>query len=148
MNSITFNMRSLNGLDTPNIRFFFQGQTTVAQYGDNEFSVQDDSSLTNWTFNLTHNATGGTLQVGDKIEFEFSPFMLTVSNGQLNYYGGAILYVAGQGIVPWQAPESRSCWGGGCTKRTFWTARTPSPVIRSTPSRSANSDPSSAMSVA
>jgi len=102
-NSITFHMHSLNGLDTPNIRFFFQGQTTVAQYGDNEFSVQDDSSFTNWTFNLTHNATGGALQVGDKIEFEFSPFMLTASNGQVNYYGGAILYVAGQGIVPWQA---------------------------------------------
>jgi CxxC motif-containing protein (DUF1111 family) len=102
-NSITFHMHSLNGLDTPNIRFFFQGQTTVAQYGDNEYSVQADSSLTNWTFNLTHNATGGALQPGDKIEFEFSPFMLTVSNGQLNYYGGAILYVAGQGIVPWQA---------------------------------------------
>jgi CxxC motif-containing protein (DUF1111 family) len=101
--NITFHMQSLNGLDTPNIRFFFQGQTTVAQYGDNEYSVQADSSLTNWTFNLTHNAAGGTLQVGDKIEFEFSPFMLSVSNGQLNYYGGAILYIAGQGIVPWQA---------------------------------------------
>ena len=101
-NSITFNMFSLNGLDTPNIRFFFQGQTTVAQYGDNEYSVPVGSSLTNWTFNLTHNAAGGALQVGDKVEFEFSPFMNTVSNGQLNYYGGAILYVAGQGIVPWQ----------------------------------------------
>jgi CxxC motif-containing protein (DUF1111 family) len=96
-------MHSLNGLDTPNIRFFFQGQTTVAQYGDNEYSVQSDSTLTNWTFNLTHNASGGPLQVGDKLEFEFSPFMNTVSNGQLNYYGGAILYIAGQGIVPWQA---------------------------------------------
>ena len=102
-NSITFHMHSLNGLDTPNIRFFFQGQTTVAQYGDNEFSIQDDSSLTNWTFNLTHNANNQPLQVGDKIEFEFSPFMLTVTNGQLNYYGGAILYIAGQGIIPWQA---------------------------------------------
>jgi CxxC motif-containing protein (DUF1111 family) len=102
-NSITFHMWSLNGLDTPNIRFFFQGQTTVAQYGDNEYSVQADSSFTNWTFNLTHNATGGALQIGDKIEFEFSPFMLTATNGQINYYGGAILYVAGQGIVPWRA---------------------------------------------
>ena len=102
-NTITFHMKSLNGLDTPNIRFFFQGQTTVAQYGDNEYSVQADSSLTNWMFGLNHNANGGALQVGDKIEFEFSPFMNTVSNGQLNYYGGAILYIAGQGIVPWQA---------------------------------------------
>src|ERR1700687_3082391 len=97
-NSILFHMWSLNGLTPPpqsvNIRFFFQGQTTVAQYGDNEYSVQADSSLTNWTFNLTHNASGGALQVGDKIEFEFSPFMNVVSNGQNNYYGGVILYVA------------------------------------------------------
>ena len=89
-----------------NIRFFFQGQTTVAQYGDNEFANQADSSLTNWTFNLTHNASGGALQPGDKIEIEFSPFMLTVTNGQLNYYGGAILYIAGQGIVPWSANQN------------------------------------------
>jgi CxxC motif-containing protein (DUF1111 family) len=104
--SVLFHMWSLNGLDTPNIRFFFQGQTTVAQYGDNEYSVQADSSLTNWTFNLTHNASGGALQVGDKIEMEFSPFMLTVTNGQLNYYGGVILYIVGQGIVPWQAIQN------------------------------------------
>jgi CxxC motif-containing protein (DUF1111 family) len=102
-NSITFNLSALNQLDTPNIRFFFQGQTTVAQYGDNEYAIPADSSLTNWTFNLTHNATGGALQPGDKIEFEFSPFMVSATNGQLNYYGGAILYVAGRGIVPWQA---------------------------------------------
>jgi CxxC motif-containing protein (DUF1111 family) len=101
-NNILFHMWSLNGLTgPPNIRFFFQGQTTVAQYGDNEYAVQADSSLTNWTFNVTHNASGGALQVGDKIEMEFSPFMLTVTNGQLNYYGGVILYIAGQGIVPW-----------------------------------------------
>jgi CxxC motif-containing protein (DUF1111 family) len=104
-NSILFHMWSLNGLTPPpqsvNIRFFFQGQTTVAQYGDNEYCVEADSSLTNWTFNLTHNASGGALQVGDKIEFEFSPFMNVVSNGQNNYYGGVILYIAGQGIVPW-----------------------------------------------
>jgi CxxC motif-containing protein (DUF1111 family) len=104
--SVLFHMWSLNGLDTPNIRFFFQGQTTVAQYGDNEFANQADSSLTNWTFNLTHNASGGALHVGDKIEMEFSPFMLTVTNGQLNYYGGVILYIVGQGIVPWQTIQN------------------------------------------
>jgi CxxC motif-containing protein (DUF1111 family) len=100
-NSITYHMWSLNGLDTPNIRFDFQGQTTVAQYGDNEFANQVDGSLTNWPFTITHNSTGGPIHAGDKIEMEFSPFMLTVTNGQLNYYGGVILYVAGQGIVPW-----------------------------------------------
>ena len=102
-NSITFHMWSLNGLTgPPNIRFFFQGATTVAQYFDNEYSVQADSSLTNWTFNLTHNYVyNRPLQLGDKVEIEFSPFMLTVTNGQDNYYGGVILYVVGQGIVPW-----------------------------------------------
>ena len=101
--NVLFHMWSLNGLDTPNIRFFFQGATTVAEYFDNEYSVQADSSLTNWTFNLTHNYVyNRPLQLGDKVEIEFSPFMNVVSNGQNNYYGGVILYVVGQGIVPWQ----------------------------------------------
>ncbi|HTS19833.1 MAG TPA: di-heme oxidoredictase family protein [Verrucomicrobiae bacterium] len=100
--NVFFHMWSLNGLDTPNIRFFFQGATTVAQYFDNEYAVQADASLTNWTFNLTHNYVyNRPLQMGDKVEIEFSPFMLTVTNGQNNYYGGVILYVVGQGIVPW-----------------------------------------------
>ncbi|HXC99938.1 MAG TPA: di-heme oxidoredictase family protein [Verrucomicrobiae bacterium] len=101
--NITFNITTLNGLDQPNIRFFFEGQTTVAQYSDNEYAMQVGPSLTNWTFTVTQNSTfNRPLQLGDRMEFEFSPFMLTVTNGQLNYYGGAILYIAGQGIVPWQ----------------------------------------------
>jgi CxxC motif-containing protein (DUF1111 family) len=103
-NSITWHMWSLNGLTgPPNIRFFFEGQTTVAQYLDNEYSTQADSSLTNWTWTETQNYQfNRPIEYGDRIEFEFSPFMLTVTNGQDNYYGGAILYIAGQGIVPWQ----------------------------------------------
>ncbi|HVV00845.1 MAG TPA: di-heme oxidoredictase family protein, partial [Verrucomicrobiae bacterium] len=101
--TLTFNFSTLNALDQPNVRFFFQGQTTVAQYSDNLFAEQVDSSLTNWTSTITQNTTfNRPLQAGDRVELEFSPFMLTVTNGQLNYYGGAILYVAGQGIVPWQ----------------------------------------------
>ena len=93
--TITFNMLSLNQLNTPNIRFFFQGQTTVAQYSDNLFANQADASLTNWTLTISQNITfNRPLQVGDRVEFEFSPFMVAVTNGQLNYYGGAILYVA------------------------------------------------------
>jgi len=103
--TITFNFWALNGLDTPNIRFFFQGQTTVAQYADNLYATSvDPTTLTNWTTTLSQNINlNRPLQVGDRIEFEFSPFMVAATNGQLNYYGGAILYVAGQGIVPWQA---------------------------------------------
>ena len=101
--TLTFNISTLNGLDQPNIRFFFQGQTTVAQYSDNLFAGQVDPSGTNWTSTINVNTMfNRPLQAGDRVEFEFSPFMLTVTNGQLNYYGGAILYVVGQGIVPWQ----------------------------------------------
>jgi CxxC motif-containing protein (DUF1111 family) len=101
--NLTFNISTLNALDQPNIRFFFQGQTTVAQYSDNLFADQVDSSGTNWTSTISQNLTyNRPLQVGDRVEVEFSPFMLTVTNGQLNYYGGAILYIVGQGIVPWQ----------------------------------------------
>jgi len=101
--NVTFNTTTLNVLDTPNIRFFFQGQTTVAQYSDNLYAGQVDSTLTNWSTTITQNTTfNRPIQLGDRIELEFSPFMLTVSNGQLNYYGGAILYIVGQGIVPWQ----------------------------------------------
>ena len=60
-------------------------------------------SLTKWSSTINVNTMfNRPLQAGDRVEVEFSPFMLTVTNGQLNYYGGAILYVAGQGIVPWQ----------------------------------------------
>ena len=101
--NITFNLSSINALDTPNIRFFFIGVTTVAQYSDNLFANQVDATLTNWTSTINYNTMfNRTIQAGDRIEFEFSPFMLTATNGQLNYYGGAILYIAGQGIVPWQ----------------------------------------------
>ena len=101
--SVTFNLTTLNALDTPNIRFFFQGQTTVAQYSDNLYAGQVDSTLTNWSTTFTQNTTfNRPLQTGDRVELEFSSFMLTASNGQLNYYGGAILYIVGQGIVPWQ----------------------------------------------
>ncbi|MGH7978269.1 MAG: fibronectin type III domain-containing protein, partial [Limisphaerales bacterium] len=101
---ITFNFWALTALDTPNIRFFFQGQTTVAQYGENLYATSvDPDTLTNWTTTITMNGNlNRPLQVGDRIEFEFSPFMVAPTNGQDNYYGGAILYIAGQGIVPWQ----------------------------------------------
>lgn len=101
--NITFNISTLNALNTPNIRFFFEGVTTVAQYSDNLYAEQVDSTGTNWTSTISYNTTfNRQIQLGDRLEFEFSPFMLTATNGQLNYYGGAVLYIVGQGIVPWQ----------------------------------------------
>lgn len=47
--------------------------------------------------------TGQPLQVGDRMEFELSQFLNGAPNGRDNYYGTAILYVVGQGVVPWEA---------------------------------------------
>ena len=43
------------------------------------------------------------LELGDRIEIELSQFLLAPRNGRSNYYGTALLYVVGEGIVPWYA---------------------------------------------
>ena len=43
------------------------------------------------------------LAIGDRMEIELSQFLTAPRNGRLNYYGTAILYVVGEGIVPWYA---------------------------------------------
>jgi CxxC motif-containing protein (DUF1111 family)/predicted lipoprotein with Yx(FWY)xxD motif len=47
--------------------------------------------------------TGTALRVGDRMEFELSQFLTGTPNGRDNYYGTAILYIVGQGVVPWEA---------------------------------------------
>ncbi|MFT6276534.1 MAG: putative lipoprotein with Yx(FWY)xxD motif, partial [Halioglobus sp.] len=47
--------------------------------------------------------TGMALRVGDRMEFELSQFLTGTPNGRDNYYGTAILYIVGQGVVPWEA---------------------------------------------
>jgi CxxC motif-containing protein (DUF1111 family) len=46
---------------------------------------------------LPSNYQGRNLKIGDRIEIEFSPFLLN----DINYYGTAFLYIIGEGIVPW-----------------------------------------------
>ena len=43
------------------------------------------------------------LAIGDRMEIELSQFLAAPRNGRLNYYGTAMLYVVGEGIVPWYA---------------------------------------------
>ena len=59
-----------------------------------------------YTRSVNLNAlTNLPLQVGDRMEFELSHFLTanTGDNGRDNYYGTAILYIVGQGVVPWEA---------------------------------------------
>lgn len=110
--TITFNVATqweLSPLEAE-LRFLYRGINTVAEYHDNgvmtsvpELDVPGEE-VKHYTRSLSHNPkTGAPLEVGDRLEFELSQFLQDVPNGRNNYYGTAILYVVGQGVVPWEA---------------------------------------------
>ncbi len=100
--SITFNMTSLFPLNHPNLRMFFQGKGTVAQYTDNTVATTVDPLHYTETIKINTNEHR-PLKVGDRLEFEFSPFLLPPVEGRTNYYGTSTLYVVGQGgTQPWE----------------------------------------------
>lgn len=100
--SITFNITSLFPLNHPNLRMFFQGKGTVAQYTDNTVATTVDPLHYTETIKINTNEHR-PLKVGDRLEFEFSPFLLPPVEGRTNYYGTSTLYVVGQGgTQPWE----------------------------------------------
>ncbi len=120
---ITINIKSLAPLNKPDFRCFFRGINTVAEYFHNVATkeVAPNHYTTTVTYNNIENRA---LQVGDRMEFEFSPFLLEPKRGRSNYYGTAFLYIVGKGLVPWigrgekldSHPQSHSMiLGGGTT---------------------------------
>jgi CxxC motif-containing protein (DUF1111 family) len=108
--SVTFNVKSQWKLDNgqAELRFFFRGIGTVAEYSDNK-SMTPFGNIDDFTYtrSITQNATAGrALQVGDKLEFELSQFLdknykADQFSGRDNYYGTVMLYIVGKGLVPW-----------------------------------------------
>ncbi len=110
--TITFNVTSEWPLSSTEaeLRFFFLGLTTEAQYYNNGVMTPVPSldvpgeDRRHYTRSLNFNQKENrALQVGDRLEFELSHFLSGVPNGRNNYYGTAILYVVGQGVVPFEA---------------------------------------------
>lgn len=105
--SVTFNVKTLWKLDDKQaeLRFFFRGIGTVAEYSDNKPMDPVGDDKLHYTRTVTSKPGGGALQVGDKMEFELSQFLDKAFNGGLvgrdNYYGTTMLYIAGKGLVPW-----------------------------------------------
>ena len=99
---ITINAYTLIPLHTRDFRAFFRGLNTPAEYHHNVSMTQVNPTQysTTITFN---NRTGQQVQNGDRMEFEFSPFLQNPTNGRDNYYGTAFLYVVGEGLKPWEA---------------------------------------------
>jgi CxxC motif-containing protein (DUF1111 family)/predicted lipoprotein with Yx(FWY)xxD motif len=110
-NTITFNVKTQWKVRTleAELRFF---HLTAAIYANNgvmqrvqglDVPGEDARHYTrSLSFNQKYNRQ---LQVGDRLEFELSQFLDAPPNGRENYYGTAILYIVGQGVVPWESRE-------------------------------------------
>jgi CxxC motif-containing protein (DUF1111 family) len=110
--SITFNYTTHDQLNPAEFRAFFRGINTVAEYHFNAQATLVSSNPsatpgeTDYNYSVTVNANhqySRALEIGDRVEIEISQFLLAPRNGRANYYGTTVLYVVGQGIVPWQA---------------------------------------------
>ena len=98
---ITINTTSLTPLSTRDFRAFFRGLNTPAEYFHNVGMTE--VSTNHYTTTINFNAKEGRgIEIGDRMEFEFSPFLQAPMNGRLNYYGTAFLYIVGEGLVPWE----------------------------------------------
>jgi CxxC motif-containing protein (DUF1111 family) len=129
---ITFNYDTLTPLGAPEFRAFFRGINTVAEYHFNLLAPLVGSNRYSATINnkLPENRP---LQIGDRVEIEISQFIEAPVHGRNNYYGTAILYIVGQGVVPWQGlgplldsfPLPESAWLGGQTTLPYQYSNEP-----------------------
>lgn len=119
--TITFNFTTQGQLNPAEFRTFFRGITTLAEYSNNQIAtfVSSNPSATpgetdyNYTATVTaNNQFNRALQLGDRIEIEISQFLQAPRHGRNNYYGTALLYVVGQGIVPWGEGQDLGYNGG------------------------------------
>ena len=109
--TITFNYQTLSPLGAPEFRAFFRGINTVAEYHGNYSAPLVGPNLYSQT--LTSKLPDNRpLQIGDRIELEISQFILAPVHGRNNYYGTVILYIVGQGIVPWLEGQDMGLTGG------------------------------------
>ncbi|MFK7887935.1 MAG: di-heme oxidoredictase family protein [Gammaproteobacteria bacterium] len=139
--TITFNVTTQWPLSSnqAELRFFYRGFNTVAEYYNNGVMTQLDGL--NYARSVSFNPkTGTSLQVGDRLEFELSQFLSGVPRGRNNYYGTATLYIVGEGVVPWEArgvfgdasseredsfPIAAEGWSGGGTTLSYQYSNEP-----------------------
>lgn len=83
------------------LRLFFRGVNTVAEYLDNRTMTPLDDR--HYTHVVSYNPRERRpIRVGDAIELELSQFLDEPPSGRANYYGTTMLYVVGTGLVPWE----------------------------------------------
>lgn len=109
--TITFNYTIQDKLNPAEFRTFFRGIGTVAEYHNNQIATLVSTNVSTtpgeldylYTATINANAQFGNraLQLGDRVEIEISQFLNNPRHGRNNYYGTVLLYIVGQGIVPW-----------------------------------------------
>jgi CxxC motif-containing protein (DUF1111 family) len=105
--TVTFNIVSLAPLNLKDLRAFYEGKFSVAQYSSNE-QAKETSPL-HYTATVAMNTKERRpLKVGDRMEIEFSGFIQPpFDGGRTNYYGTTFLYIVGQGgMQPWEWHET------------------------------------------
>lgn len=119
--SITFNYVTQAELNPAEFRTFFRGIGTVAEYHNNQIATLISSNASaipgetdfHYTATITANSQfNRPLQLGDRVEVEISQFLLAPRHGRNNYYGTTVLYIVGQGIVPWAEGQDVGFNGG------------------------------------
>ena len=118
---ITFNYTTQRQLNPAEFRTFFRGITTLAEYSHNQLAtfVSSSPSATpgetdfHYSASISQNTQlNRPLRVGDRVEIEISQFLLGPRNGRSNYYGSTLLYVVGEGLVPWAQGQDLGFNGG------------------------------------
>ncbi len=129
---LVFNYTTLAPLSAAEFRAFFLGRSTVAEYHFNTIAPLVGSGPStdypgeteyHYAVTLTHQLPENRpLRLGDRVELELSQFFAAVRNGQLNYYGTTLLYVVGEGIVPWYEERDYTVGGSRDSRRLPETA--------------------------
>lgn len=124
---LVFNYTTLAPLSAAEFRAFLLGRSTVAEYHFNTIAPLVGSGPStdypgeteyHYAVTLTHQLPENRpLRLGDRVELELSQFFAAVRNGQLNYYGTTLLYVVGEGIVPWYEEKEYTAGGSRDSRR-------------------------------
>jgi len=134
--NIIFYYNTLTPLGAAEFRTFFRGIGTVAEYHHNQIADLIGPNQYRAVVDQRY-PTGGALQVGDRVEVEISMFLAGATNGRNNYYGTTMLYIVGQGIVPWEGrtiapgppldsyPLPENAWLGGLTTLPYQYSEEP-----------------------
>lgn len=118
---ITFNYTTHDQLNPAEFRTFFRGFNTLAEYSHNQLAtlVSTKPSETPGEIDFNYSATisqntqlSRPIRVGDRVEIEISQFLNAPRNGRNNYYGTTLLYIVGEGLVPWAQGKDLGFDGG------------------------------------